>query len=95
MNVVEQILSDDLAHCIDRLATSIPEGTIERIRAVTPILAARLDRVEADLATTRAELIGGYGRWLRQLDDLENVWALAAWRAAAEESVTRLAQVAA
>ena len=32
---------------------------------------------------------------LRALDDLENVWALAAWRSAAEEPVESASQLAA
>jgi hypothetical protein len=27
----------------------------------------------------------GYGRWRRALEDLENLWALAAWRSTAAE----------
>ena len=95
MNAIERVLTDDLARLIDRLATSIPDGAVERIRRTVPIVSARLDQVEADLARTRAALIEGYGRFLRELDDLENVWALAAWRAAAEESATCPAQLAA
>ena len=95
MNAIERVLTDDLERSIDRLATSIPDGAVEQIRRELPTLSARLDQVEADLARTRATLIEGYGRFLRDLDDLENVWALAAWRAAAEESATCPAELAA
>jgi hypothetical protein len=94
MNPMERVLSDDLARLIDRLAASIPEGAFERIRTTTPTLSLRLDQVEATLAEAHASLVEGYGRWARILDDLENVWALAAWRSAAEEpaeSAPRLA----
>jgi hypothetical protein len=51
--------------------------------------------VEAILAGARASLIEDYARWARGLDDLENVWALAAWRSAAEEPVESAARLAA
>jgi len=57
MNAMERMLSDDLARAIDRLATSIPEGSPERIRTVTPTLAARLADVETGLAGARAALV--------------------------------------
>jgi len=94
MNAMERLLSADIARAIDRLATSIPEGSLERIRTVTPRLAARLADVETALAGARAALVEDYARWTRTLDDLENIWALAAWRSAAEEppdAVSRLA----
>ena len=94
MNTMERMLSADLARLTDRLAVSIPEGALGQIRTTTPTLRARLDEMEANLAATRASLVEAYGRWTRALDDLENVWALATWRAAAEEpaeSAPRLA----
>jgi hypothetical protein len=41
------------------------------------------------MAVVRAALLDGYGRWRRSLDDLENLWALAAWKAAGEEGAYR------
>ncbi len=41
------------------------------------------------MATVRATLLDGYGRWRRSLDDLENLWALAAWKAAGEDASYR------
>ena len=79
MNTVERVLADDMARLVDRLATSIPEG------AMVPRLRIRLDQMEAELAAARASLVDGYARWLRALDDLENLWALAAFRSSAEE----------
>jgi hypothetical protein len=87
MNAMERVLADDLGRLIDRLAASIPEGAFERIRTTTPTLRARLDQVEMTLASAHASLVAGYERWAQALDDLENVWALAAWRSAAEEPV--------
>ena len=85
MNTIERALSDDLVRLMDRLATSIPEGAVEQVRTTTPRLRARLDEMEANLTAARAALLEAHGRWGRALDDLENLWALAAWRAAAEE----------
>ena len=85
MNAMERVLADDLARLIDRLAASIPEGALERICTTTPPLRARLDQLDATLAATRGSLVEAYEGWARALDDLENVWALAAWRSAAEE----------
>ena len=85
MNTIERALSDDLVRLMDRLAASIPEGAAARIRATTPGLHARLDGAEANLAAARAALLEDYGRWTRALDDLENLWALAVWRSAADE----------
>jgi hypothetical protein len=87
MNEVERVLYDEVTHLMDRLATSVPEGSLARAAAGNPVLCARLDEAEGQLAAARASLLEGYGRWRRALDDMENLWALAAWRsAAAEES---------
>ena len=95
MNAMERLLSADLARAIDRLATSIPESSLERMRTVTPTLAARLADVETGLAGARAALVEDYARWTRALDDLENIWALAAWRSAAEEPLDAVSRLAA
>lgn len=88
MSTMERMLSDDLARLIDRLSASVPAGAPEQIRTTTPTLRARLDDVEASLASARAALLEDYARWRRALDDLENVWALAVWRSSVEELVT-------
>ena len=80
MNTMERLLDDDMARLLERLAGSIPPGTQEHVGLVLPTLRARLDRVETTLAELRASLLEDYGRWRRSLDDLENLWALAAWR---------------
>ena len=95
MNAMERLLSADIARAIDRLATSIPEGSLERMHTVTPTLAARLTAVETGLAGARAALVEDYARWTRALDDLENIWALAAWRSAAEEPLDAVSRLAA
>ena len=95
MNAMERMLSDELTRLIDRLAGSIPEGSPERIRAVTPILGARLVDLEARLAAVRTSMVEDYAQWRHTLDDLENVWALAAWRSASEEPVDSSRRLAA
>jgi len=95
MNSMERLLHDEMTRLMDRLATSVPEGGIERMRAVNPTLRLRLDEIDTALAGLRSSLMEGYGRWNRALDDLENLWALAAWRSAhseeAAEKTTALA----
>jgi hypothetical protein len=61
-----------------------------------PALRGRVDQVEEGLAEARGALLEAYGRWRRGLEDLENVWALAAWRStAAEETAETAAALAA
>ena len=95
MNPVEQLLQQEMTYFIDRLASSMPPvGVISH--AMTPTVRTRLDDSEAQLAQARAALIEGYGRWRRALEDVENLWALAAWRStAAEETSEQSAPIAA
>src|SRR5207244_3759086 len=46
MNPVERVLYRELAELLDRLAASVPEGSLEHIRASSPTLKARLDEAE-------------------------------------------------
>jgi hypothetical protein len=91
MNSMERMLNDEITRLMDRLATSVPEGGIERMRAVNPTLRRRLDEMETVLTGLRSDLIGDYRRWSRALDDLENLWALAAWRSAQSEEAPETA----
>src|SRR5262244_160488 len=75
MNPVERVLHQELTGLLDRLATSVPEGGFESIRAANPTLKTRLDDADAKLAAVRESLLDGYGRWRRALEDLENLWA--------------------
>lgn len=84
MNPVERLLNDELTSLLDRLAASVPGGCLQAAATRAPSLRRRLDEVESQMATIRAGLLEGYGRWRRALEDLENLWALAAWRSAAE-----------
>src|SRR2546428_648928 len=96
MNPVERVLYRELAELLDRLAASVPEGSLEQIRASSPTLRARLDEAELSVAAVRAGLLEGYGRWRPALRDVENLWALAAWRSsAAEEPAAKAAALAA
>lgn len=83
MNAVEQLLYEEVTHFMDRLATSVTPG------AATPTgmpgIRGRLDEAESELATARAAMVESYGRWRRALEDVENYWALAAWRSTAAE----------
>jgi len=79
MNAVDVMLQDELGRLMDRLAATVPGGSLEATSAWNPALRTRLDDMEVSLATARVALLEDYGRWRRMLDDLENVWALAAW----------------
>ena len=94
MNSVDRVLYEELTHLMDRLATSVPADTLNA--GGHPQLRARLDEADAQLAAARASLLEDYGRWRRALEDVENLWALAAWRsAAAEETGEQAAALAA
>jgi hypothetical protein len=96
MNPVERVLYLELTGLLDRIATSLPDGGFESVRAANPTLKARLDDADARLATAREFLLDGYGRWRRALEDVENLWALGAWRSvAAEEPAEQSAPLAA
>jgi hypothetical protein len=96
MNPVERVLHQELTGLLDRLATSVPAGGFETIRAANPTLKTRLDDADAKLAAVRESLLDSYGRWRRAMEDLENLWALGAWRStAAEEASEQSAALAA
>jgi hypothetical protein len=84
MNAVDVMLQDEVGRLMDRLAATVPGGSLEAT-TTNPALRARLDDMEVLLATARAALLEDYGRWRRVLDDLENLWALAAWASAPPE----------
>ena len=84
MNHIERVLDAELTLLLDRLAASVPGGCLEAISGGRPALRSRLDEGETRLATLRGALLEGYGRWHRALEDLENLWAVAAWRVAEE-----------
>ena len=91
------MLYEELTNLVDRLATSVPNGSLAQAAAANPLLRSRLDEADAQLAAARASLLEGYGRWRRALEDMENLWALAAWRrsAASEEASEQATALAA
>jgi len=97
MNPVDRVLYEELTHLIDRLASSVPDGSLADRAVASPQLRTRLDDADVQLAAARASLLEGYGRWRRALEDVENLWALAAWRrsAAPEEAGEQAAALAA
>jgi len=60
MNPVERVLHQELTGLLDRLATSVPEGGFESIRASSPTLKARVDDADAKLAAVRESLLDSY-----------------------------------
>jgi hypothetical protein len=97
MNPVDRVLYEELTHLVDRLSTSVPNGSLTQAAGANPLLRTRLDEADVQLAAARACLLEGYGRWQRALEDMENLWALAAWRrsAAPEEAAEQAAALAA
>ena len=95
MNAVEQVLSAEVHDLLERLASSVPGGCLASISARRPTLKKRLDEMEGQLTVAREALLDGYGRWRRTLEDLESLWALAAWRSAAEEPAEPAGSIAA
>jgi hypothetical protein len=85
MNPLERTLYQELTQLLDRLSASVPEGSLDTIRAANPTLKARLDDADTNLAQARQSLLEAYGRWRRALEDIENLWALGAWRSATAE----------
>ena len=92
MNVVDVVLQDELSSLMDRLAATVPAGSLEATDASNPTLRSRLDDMDRSLALARATLLEDYGRWRKALDDLENVWALAAWGAGGGASASAPAE---
>jgi len=85
MNPVERVLYDEITRLLDRLSAAVPPTTFECGLSADREFRARLEEAEARLAAERAALLERYGDWRRAMDDLENLWALAAWRSAAAE----------
>jgi hypothetical protein len=91
MNAVDVVLQDEVGRLMDRLAATVPSGSLTTTSARNPMLRARLDDVEISLATARAALLEDYGRWRRVLDELENLWALAAFASGPAEEPAQYA----
>jgi hypothetical protein len=95
MNAIERVLTGELESLLDRLAATVPGGCLPAVTSREPTLRKRLDEMDAQLALLRASLVDNYGRWRRALDDVENLWALAAYRSAPEEPAEQSPSLAA
>jgi O-methyltransferase involved in polyketide biosynthesis len=80
MNPVDRLLRDEMSQLLDRIAATVPEGSLAAATARYPTLRDRLDEAEARLTALRATLLETYGAWGKTLEDLDNLWALAAWK---------------
>jgi O-methyltransferase involved in polyketide biosynthesis len=80
MNPVDRLLWGEMDRLLDRIAATVPEGSLAAATAGPASLRSRLDETEARLAALRATLLETYGAWGKALADLENLWALATWR---------------
>ena len=81
MKPLEHFLAEDLARTFEAIARGYSEGTLAFIAAHHPELRSRIEAAESRLAAQRAELLGRYDGWRRALEEMENLWALAAWEA--------------
>lgn len=81
MNALEHVLTEDLSRTLEAIAGSSREGTLDFITSHHPGLRSRIEKAESRLATERAGLLAQYARWRSTLEELENLWALAAWEA--------------
>jgi hypothetical protein len=95
MNQLEKVLNRDISRLLERLADSVPGGCLEATAAQNPSLRRRLDEVEAQMATLRASMLENYGSWRLAMEDVENLWALAAWKSAREETAEQSPSLAA
>lgn len=96
MNELERLLTNDVTRLIDRLATSLPADTIGQVRTSMPRLSTRLDEADRQLADARNALLEEYARWRQALEDVENLWALAACKTAVvDEAVPGVTRTAA
>jgi hypothetical protein len=80
VNPLDRLLQDEVSRLLDRIAATLPAGTLAESSAAHPQLRARLDETDARLGALRASMLETYAAWGRTLEDLDNLWALAAWR---------------
>ena len=81
MHSLERTLAEDLSRTLEVIAGTVRDGTFEFITAHHPGLRSRIENAESRLAAERAGLLAQYARWRSTLEELENLWALAAWEA--------------
>ena len=81
MSRMEQWLAQELSELLDEIARDVPPGALAFITAHDPALRSRIDEAEARLAVHRNELIAHYDSWHSALEELQNLWSLAGWKA--------------
>ena len=86
MDSLDRFLRIEVSRSIERVAGTLPEGTLPLISAQHPSLRGRLDDVEARLAQLRVEILERYAAWQAALGEMENLWALAALKRAEPEA---------
>lgn len=94
MNLLERILAEDLTCTLEAIAGSSCEGTLAFITAHHPGLRSRIEKAESRLAAERAGLLAQYASWRSTLEEVENLWALAAWEASEPGAADALSQAA-
>ncbi len=78
MNPLDRLLREEVSSSLERMAASSPEGTLAFITAHHASLRDRVEEGEVRLAALRAELLERYAEWEATLEEIENLWALAA-----------------
>ena len=94
MNPLERVLTEDLSRTLEAIAGTSREGTLDFITAHHPDLRSRIEKAESRLAAERAGLLAQYAGWQSSLEELENLWALAAWEASEPGAAEALSQAA-
>lgn len=94
MSRMEQWLTQELSELLDVIARDIPPGTLAFITAHDPTLRTRIEEAEARLAVHRNELIAHYDAWRSALEELQNLWSLAGWKAGQPGAAEALDQAA-
>jgi hypothetical protein len=78
MDALDRLLQDDLNLLVDRLAGNTGLGGVLFTADEWPDLRARADALEEEIASGRAALLVQYARWRESLDELADLWSLAA-----------------
>ena len=58
MNAVDVVLQDEVGRLMDRLAATVPGGSLEATSATNPTLRMQLDDMEVSLASARLQNVG-------------------------------------
>jgi hypothetical protein len=82
MNPLDRLLREEMSRCVERIAGAYGEGTLPFVTAHHPRLGARIEEAETRLAGLRSGLLENYAAWEAALEEMENLWALAAMKQA-------------